>query len=114
MPQKKIRVSTHHEPLIRYVFENLKLETPEYAPGWGCNGREMRGCMGGRDYYNSDPTEERYHCGKCRFDACDECYKHYGEKIHEHELERVTHQDVMDRNPGSYYHWNCDGRKQPS
>jgi len=49
MPQKKIRVKTHHEPLTRYIFENLKLEDPDYKDGWGCNGKEMSGCQGGRE-----------------------------------------------------------------
>jgi len=35
-------------------------------------------------------------------------------KVHDHELQKLTHTAIMDLHPGSYYSWNCDGRKYPT
>ena len=101
MPRTTMDVSVHDKPLIKYTFETLRLEEPAYNDGWGCNGKYLCGCRGGKDYYNNNEEEYRYHCVECSFDNCEECYKFYG-NTHNHELQHLTHKEIMDLHPGSY------------
>lgn len=113
LPQNEIKVSTHEHPLSFIIFELLKKKNPDYATGWGCDGKQIKGCRGGKEYSNSDPEEYRYHCAECSFDYCEDCFKFYG-NTHEHDLQRLTHAEIMELHPGTYHSWNCDGKRNPS
>jgi len=96
------------------IFELLKKREPAYETGWNCDGKNMCGCKGGKEYYNEDPEEYRYHCVECSFDYCEDCFKFYGSKPHEHDLQRLTHKEIMELHPGTYTSWGCDGKQNKS
>jgi hypothetical protein len=90
MPQTKIRVTNHSEPLVKFVWERLRQENPQMKNGWTCKGKEFKGCLGSKDDGQRDLDELHWHCAECSFDYCDDCYKHYGKSTHPHELKRLT------------------------
>ena len=109
----KIKVSCNSNRLTMMTYAGLKALNSAYKGGWFCDGKKMAGCRGGKYSSSSDPDEYRYHCVQCSFDYCEKCFEFYGND-HEHNMQRLTHKEIMELHPGTYLSWGCDGRSKQS
>lgn len=57
MPKISLNVSVHDKPLFKQMFEQLKSLNQAYKDGWFCDGKNLEGCRGGKEYSNNDPDE---------------------------------------------------------
>lgn len=67
---------THVHGLERLTFAELKELDPNYASGWGCDGRHFRICPSAKNDSFNEEMGTIYH-DDCGFDLCQECVDFY-------------------------------------
>eukprot|EP00347_Sterkiella_histriomuscorum_P010531 403375928 len=110
IPPETISVTNHKNPLTKILLYHLqeKRNFQSYF-SWGCDGRKFTGCKSGYQQSGTDMTEKLYHCKKCEFDYCVQCYQEYA-NAHVHELTEMTLQELCILDSDYQTGWGCDGR----
>lgn len=115
--KQEIGVSVHSHKLTKMLLAWVQEECPDEYEFWNCAAKRFVGCK--RKHYDNGNMNEKqleeaknkeviYHCEKCYFDFCEECFKEYP-NTHKHELEKLTFAELAKKNSAYATGWYCNG-----
>ncbi|CDW83468.1 wd-40 repeat protein [Stylonychia lemnae] len=103
----------HGHQLYKMTIRQYKESSKQKGTGVHCSGRKFAKCQSGmlatQTQYKTQDNDVIYHCFKCQFDYCDQCYKYYGSNSHQHQLVQTNYGEV--KKLAAYQNgWLCDAR----